>query len=517
MTSSSTKRPQGLLASLRGLPRRLHRDEDGAITLVSVFAFMLLTMLLGMVMNVGRQVDGKIRMQNAADSASWSGGLVIARGLNTLAFSNHLMCDVFALTAFMREARDRNGEPYAPEILAAWADMAPDFAKAPPDPHRERIAPPFRALEGAIIRKLPKEQQLVLAFSNWAASASEAILPLLEDILRYEMIPEYQRAVVGAIPDVAQQATMEIARRNGEPDFGRGEMLGVLWRTNVTPVAGGGSPIDRVLPVVDPVLESGAAGADYVEKARGFRKQHAETYLDHWNNEALAVFDLYAKMCGFGHPVRHYYERRGSRGLGLWRGFTCGQLRRLLEEYPYSNLPHMLRTQADSLPPHPDGGRDGTAHLDTDFSFVGAVYWKPVPQMMPGVYRQPLEGDCLAYAQVRVFVPRLRLVWVWDHYGASDRANLGGVPGDIQWIPKPGDPDPDTGSGEYDVKYEPNRSSAWSLFNQRWTVQLVPATHERLAEILQARPPTSAEDGTGFEPPNLGGLATQDIVRISPH
>ena len=60
-----------------------------------------------MVMNVGRHVDGKLRMQNAADSAAYSGGVVLARGMNTLAFTNHLLCDVFAVTAILREARDR--------------------------------------------------------------------------------------------------------------------------------------------------------------------------------------------------------------------------------------------------------------------------------------------------------------------------------------------------------------------------------------------------------------------------
>ena len=47
------------------------------MSIVSVFAVMFLAMLLGMVMNAGRHVDGKIRMQNAADSAAYSGGVVL--------------------------------------------------------------------------------------------------------------------------------------------------------------------------------------------------------------------------------------------------------------------------------------------------------------------------------------------------------------------------------------------------------------------------------------------------------
>ena len=70
------------LAVSRCLQRRLHRDERGSISIVSVFTVMFLAMLLGMVMNVGRHVDGKIRMQNAADAAAYSGGVVLARGMN---------------------------------------------------------------------------------------------------------------------------------------------------------------------------------------------------------------------------------------------------------------------------------------------------------------------------------------------------------------------------------------------------------------------------------------------------
>ncbi|NQT39780.1 MAG: Tad domain-containing protein, partial [Planctomycetes bacterium] len=105
-------------------PGRLHRDEQGTISIISVFAVLLLTMLLGMVMNAGRRVDGKVRMQNAADAAAHSGGVVLARGMNTLSFTNHLLCDVFALTAFMREARDGNATAQSPEILESWSGVA---------------------------------------------------------------------------------------------------------------------------------------------------------------------------------------------------------------------------------------------------------------------------------------------------------------------------------------------------------------------------------------------------------
>ncbi len=49
-----------------------------------------------------------------------AGGVTdMRRGMNTLAFTNHLLCDVFALTAFMREARDGNATQSSPAMIEA--------------------------------------------------------------------------------------------------------------------------------------------------------------------------------------------------------------------------------------------------------------------------------------------------------------------------------------------------------------------------------------------------------------
>ena len=145
--------------------RRLDRNENGTISIVSVFAVMLLTMLLGMVMNVGRQVDGKIRMQNSADAAAYSGGVVLARGMNTLAFTNHLLFDVFALTAFMREARDRNSERYTGRHPRRLEHGGPTVIASG--------FPKFVQLGEAIPQKVAAgSRTLVRTYSDWAAASS---------------------------------------------------------------------------------------------------------------------------------------------------------------------------------------------------------------------------------------------------------------------------------------------------------------------------------------------------------
>jgi hypothetical protein len=488
-------------------PVRLHRDQRGTISIVSVFAVLLLTMLLGMLMNVGRQVDGKIRMQNAADAAAYSGGLVMTRGMNDLAFTNHLLADVFALTAFMREARDRHAQSYTDEILAAWKNVGAVFARSG--------FPKFDALGPAIIQKVPMEQRLVNTWSDWGAASSELILPLLEEILRQEMIPRYQRAVVEAFPDIAQEAAREIALRGGGLAGGQAEMLGVLWRGSGEPVGGESELTAPSLPVVDPAppegsgtctclccggASGGGAAAlqpEYVATARAQRQQLAYGYLRQWNASAMVLFDRKAKMCQFG---------------ALWRSFTRGQLKQLLEEYPNTNLPHLIRTPRSQVV-------DANEHLEQDFTFLAVVYRRKLPDMMPRLFHDPMENDMLAYAAVRMFVPRSRLVWhSYRPGGSTETIPLGGVPGEIlNFTPSDEPPPPDPEGGQRWMVGRQGVPTHWDLLNQHWTCQLVPAALRNLSTILQTPPPVSFSSGEGVVPPNLGSLTSEDLQQISPH
>jgi len=484
------------------LLRRVHRDQQGTISIVSVFAVMLLTMLLGMVMNVGRHVDGKIRMQNAADAAAYSGGTVMARGMNTLTFTNHLLFDVFALTAFMREARDRNAEGYVPEILDAWEREAPKFDRSG--------FPKFERLGPAIRDKAPLEQELVRAFSEWAAAVSERVLPVLEEILRAEMIPQFQRAVVETYPVIAQMAAEEVAERNGAPAHGRGAMVAALWRTDVL-LVGANELSSQTMPVLDPLVGALTGQGSALSTARRQRRNYARLYLGiewggrwshhtmNWNDQTLAFFDNEAKM---------------SRFASLWRRFTCGQLERLLEEeYPYTNLPHVIRTEEDE-------GLDRNTYLERHFTYLGVVYWRELPAILPGLFRDPIEGDSIAFAEVRVFVPHRRLQWCYHAPSASDDP-IGGMPGNFPPLPPPpGDPPPapaDPENGRWHVHRQHNIKTEWDLINQHWTAQIVPTTQGNLAEILQTPPAVPAFAAAGIRLPSLGNMSTAEIGRISTH
>jgi hypothetical protein len=485
-----------LAGAVANLARRTHRDQHGSISILTVFAALLLTMLIGMVMNVGRQLDGKLRMQNAADAAAYSGGVVLARGLNSLAFTNRLLYEVFAMTAFLREAHDRHSDPYVPDILAAWKDESSEFAKS--------SFPKFQTLGTAIPAKAAAEQELVTAFSNWAAALAggtpadpnSGALPLMETILREHLITNYQLAVVQSIPGMAQRAAMTVAdkngQKNGEPDNARGPMSGVLWRVSTGQVVSGDM---RDWLVVDPQSNPGAGSA-----AQSQRNQFAQNSLAGWNQQVLAFFDYGAMMCQFGH---------------LWRGFTCGQLQKLLQEYPDTNLPFSLREELS-----PGATLESyESYMDEKFTFLAVVSWARVPEMLPGLYHSAGTSDSIAYAQVRVFLPTSRLVWQ-QHVPSPSSIPMGGVP-EYNW------PSDSASSPSGATTWVPGRQSGvittgldaaqdWTLFNQHWTCQLVPAVpaanmtraNGKAARVLEI---------LSNSVPGIAGISPEDLQQISYH
>lgn len=483
---------------LRQFIARLHGDQHGSLSIVSVFTVLLLTFLLGMVMNSARTYDQKIKLQNAADAATYSGGVVLARNMNTLAFTNHLLCDVFALTAFMREARDRQSESLTPEIFDNWDRVAPFMATSP--------YAPFAALGRALQAKTPAERDMVRTFSEWAAAASSQMLPVLEEILATEAIPTFQRSLVQFTPTQTQNAVEEVARRHGQAWPTRTPVHGVLWRTMVDPVGGNGESQRRTLPVVDPVLDSEPDQPKFFQFAVDQRRVYANRYLADWNNEQLANFDLYGKLSQFSN---------------LWRIFTCGQLRKLLEqEYPDRNLLMQIRKLPREFCCQPDVN----ALVEQDFMFVGVVYQPKRADFVPGLFRNPLASDGQAFSQIMMYVPRRRLVHnaLYPPGGPSRPVVAQGrppyqPPWALCWTEQ------DLvrrQSGGYFPDHRsqgraPAWQDAWSLTAQNWSMQLVPATNAGIPAILSTQP--TVGNVRGLQLPNLRNMQPGDLDWVSHH
>ena len=504
--------PVPFFSSLRWARRRvsitrnlagLHADQGGSISISTVFAVLLLAFLLGMVMNSSLQVDQKVKMQNAADAATCSGAVVLGRSMNTLAFTNHLLCDTFALTAFMRAGRDRHAESLTPDILDNWERIAPALAGSE---FRK-----FADLGVAIGDKVPHEREVVRTFSDWAAAASELMLPVFEQILAEQRITEYQRAVVRTTPQTAQAAAEEVARRHGQAWPRRTALHGCLWRTDGTTVASSDVCFSRLLPVVDPMNDDLPGWERYAADARQQRFVLAHGYLRQWNDESLPLFDQFVKMSQFA---------------SLWRIFTGGHLQKLLNvDYPDSNLPFQILTRPDEI-------CNLNGHLEQYYMVVGVVYRAKMSDRIPGVFRNPVAPDTTAYAQAMVFVPRRRLIKVrpgdlHEGLGYSTRTGIpgqglgGGMPPVPPVPPQPQPPNSDEPSPSEEmqpivvrqnVRYHPE---GWSLINQNWTAQLVPATAGRIPWILSSPPGDSLS--SAFNLPALGEMSIEEFLWISNH
>lgn len=573
----------------KGALRRVHDDQRGTISIFTVFALLMFTMILIMIVNIGRHVDDKVKMQNSADAAAYSGGVVLARGMNGVAFTNHLLCDVFAITAYLREGRDRNAEQMIPQILQAWTEAGELFAPA----QFEK----FRELGPAITDKVPKEQDAVTAFGEMTAAASEFALPVFEHILGPpsqappseddtgvnppapnadesgngdgsdqfaggggHLIPEFQRAMVRMIPEMAQQVTHEIARRHGMPrgeetgsqsylsQNSRGDQLGVLWRTTVETVgySNEDDPLRRTLPVIDPDSFEGDLDVplieDYRTESRAQRKALARHYLNLWNNDKLRLFRDNVKMSQF---------------FNLWVTATCAQLNRLLdEEYFDTNLPMMLRRTDDNRNVEgilreaeteevqlPDGqlvrrrvrsrrnenqfdevtenvrsSMNVDDYVERDFNFVSVVSQRQLEEMGPGLFKNPIEerSDAHTFAQVAVFVPRPRHYLRYAGQGGS--TNLGGTFGidvnfqdDFQFGAGGDGQPPAPENQRWPLENWPTQ---WNLFNQNWTVKLVPATAQNMLDILQTDPEGEA---TSLVRPYFSHANNRDLKALNNH
>lgn len=77
--------------------RSLHESEDGTMAQVTIIVVMGFTILVGMVGNVGRIVQKKVAVQNAADSVAYSTALWEARSMNAVTAINHLMGEVTSI------------------------------------------------------------------------------------------------------------------------------------------------------------------------------------------------------------------------------------------------------------------------------------------------------------------------------------------------------------------------------------------------------------------------------------
>lgn len=78
---------------------RLHGDEQGKVSLLASLMMLALVALAGLIGNTGHAAKEKLETQNGADAVAYSSTLWMARGMNALTATNHLLGEATAISA----------------------------------------------------------------------------------------------------------------------------------------------------------------------------------------------------------------------------------------------------------------------------------------------------------------------------------------------------------------------------------------------------------------------------------
>lgn len=324
---------------------RLHHDESGVISLLTVFVMLGCTWLLLWLLNSAKQLDSKVRMQNAVDAAGQSGVGILARGMNAVAFANQLEADLLAAVAVMQASE---GTPAASSPLLA-------------------LQPVFQEILAGQPGQLPADRP----------------------------IPAFRSDVVRRIPLLAEEVTRNVGRANGlwrgpdvaqAPDGPQGPLRVQLWTTTGFAIGHRpeNEPQTRTLPLIDPSPLGPDAPyltdrSPLLDLARRERERMVRRYIGQW------ALDLAS-----GDPVlAATLIRRAELPLRL-----------LLDGlYRDSNLPLILRDQSPDLT---QMERDlmfvAVAYRSHASSSAPVMFHNPNAALAPA----------MAFAQLHLFLPRPR-------------------------------------------------------------------------------------------------------------
>ena len=108
--------------------RDLHAGEEGMLTLASLFVIVGFLVLIGLMANVGMTTSRKLETQNAADAVAYSAGVEMARGMNAITATNHLIGELTALAVLIHtfggdELYEHKSPPGTPGVLQTMLEV----------------------------------------------------------------------------------------------------------------------------------------------------------------------------------------------------------------------------------------------------------------------------------------------------------------------------------------------------------------------------------------------------------
>ena len=159
--------------------RNPHTDEEGMLSLASLFVVLGFLVLIGLLANVGMVTSRKVETQNAADSVAYSASTEMARGMNALTAINHLIGELTALVVLIHtlggdELDEGKNPPSTPAALTTALEVAYGLAESIefdvfPEPYNDAYDEASKDSKvGGAIYDARKRLKMVLA---WAYEA----------------------------------------------------------------------------------------------------------------------------------------------------------------------------------------------------------------------------------------------------------------------------------------------------------------------------------------------------------
>lgn len=478
----------------------LHADEDGMIALVTLFVILFFLVLAGLVANAGNTVNRKIETQNAADATAISGAVWMARGMNAITATNHVMGEMMALIVLHeaiggKKLRGKDSDPvdepthtsakqraqamrtaaelaktaqvgtgtiaydyigdkggdikadatilYGRHELLEWLRRVYHFKELAGGLEKSGFPP--TVIAGYVIDAIAfvvemycLAEWIVLELLEFIAG-NEVVLRIREHIFT-QMLPaagRYEGLVVSEVPRLAGTAAQEIARRNHAQE-------GTLYP----------KPSQLHLPVI---RESAQINADATVFARSQIVRATYPWVL-FNRRPIIKFTswmIFSRTPRWYHEFTHKFTR--TMGQQFYREDNSS---------PYEHCLYVMENH--------DPQRKGEEPWTTDsrladqlFTVVGLAHRQPPRIVSPGVFGQPNPEGLVAYAQA-----------IFYNANAQSSKDTGRRQREVGWDTLNWTPPTGTNNA---WEYPPHYEDDWGGQGQpkiklNWQAKLVPVT-----------------------------------------
>lgn len=198
---------QRFIEGLRGHLQSLHRDQGGAVALMSLAACLILLMIGLVLYDTGKATREKLQLETAADTAAYTQAGIKARTMNMIAFTNITKRSIVTIQNV---------------YVAAWAAYSAWYAS--------RVAQCFKWLPNiSACKDVIKNATTILkeGLGDWPKLAQIPVVPIVlngtgakKHQEELEQLTRYQEYITVLTPWWAYMAAVSAATRNGASFMG---------------------------------------------------------------------------------------------------------------------------------------------------------------------------------------------------------------------------------------------------------------------------------------------------------